>query len=207
MPGTRHPDPPSPVPGSVVCSMTATSRGLLQQMVPITIPRSVDLLKAVLVPGTHHPAVPGPVPVIRLVTSIASRYLQTPNLITVPAMASFGFSRKYPGCFVFLLSVWATTASYENSSVVRYSARDYSSKWSPQEVGAAASSRPSSLGAAPVSSVSALPSRPVAATPLAGTSHPGCSLPMAPSQRRSWSQRMDEDYGGAVLAGLCLCCG
>ena len=57
----------------------------------------------------------------------------------------------------------------------------------PQEVGVAASSRPSSSETAPIASVSVLPLHHVKVTPLVRTSRRGRSPPMAPSQRHSHS--------------------
>ena len=83
MTGTRRPDVPSPVPGPVICLMTATSHRILQPTVPITIPGAVTLLEAMSIPRTHHPAaVPGPVPgpITRLVTFLTSRTPRTSSL-------------------------------------------------------------------------------------------------------------------------------
>ena len=99
--GTRHPDPPGPVAGPVVCPMTATATRILQQTVPITVPGPVTPLEAVLVPGTRYPAVPGAVPglVSNLVTSLTSWYLQTPSLDPSPGHGILWNFQKVSGMY------------------------------------------------------------------------------------------------------------
>ena len=194
---TYQPDVPGPVPGPVICLMAATSRGILLLMVPITVPRPVIFLEAVPFPGTHHPAVPGPVPrpVARLATFLTSQTLRTPSPDLGPGPVIHQSLMIVSRMYCLPTQAQATAASSGESSAARYSsARGYSSKWSTEEVGAVASSRPSSSGSAPVTSVSMSPLRPVAAATSTRTSHHGHSPPVAPSHCCSCS--LSPVYGG-----------